>query len=99
MNLSERDANVICDRFTQQLPANKNISIVKGNGVLLYDENGKEYIDAVSSWWTNLFGHANAEIAAAISHQAQTLEHVIFAGFTHHPAIELAETLLQFLPV
>ncbi len=98
MNLSERDHQLIWHPFTQQQTAMPNIAITHGKGALLYDENGKEYIDAVSSWWTNLFGHANSQIAAAIKKQVDTLEHVIFAGFTHQPAIELSEKLIQLLP-
>ena len=98
MNLSERDCNLIWHPFTQQQTASPNIAITHGKGALLYDENGNEYIDAVSSWWTNLFGHANPQIAAAIKKQVDTLEHVIFAGFTHQPAIELAEKLIKLLP-
>ena len=98
MNLSERDHQLIWHPFTQQQTAKPNIAITHGKGALLYDENGNDYIDAVSSWWTNLFGHANPQIAAAIKKQVDTLEHVIFAGFTHEPAINLAEKLIQLLP-
>ncbi|MFN8295096.1 MAG: adenosylmethionine--8-amino-7-oxononanoate transaminase [Chitinophagales bacterium] len=98
MNLSERDRNLIWHPFTQQQTASLNIAIVRGNGILLYDENGNEYIDAVSSWWTNLFGHSNPQIAEAIKKQVNVLEHVIFAGFTHQPAVELSEKLLKLLP-
>ena len=98
MNLSERDHQLIWHPFTQQQTAMPNIAITHGKGALLYDENGNDYIDAVSSWWTNLFGHANLQIAAAIKKQVDTLEHVIFAGFTHQPAIELSEKLIQLLP-
>lgn len=98
MNLSEQDHRLIWHPFTQQKTAKPNIAIVKGQGALLWDENGKEYIDAVSSWWTNIFGHANPVIAQAVKNQLDVLEHVIFAGFTHAPAIQVAEQLLQFLP-
>jgi adenosylmethionine-8-amino-7-oxononanoate aminotransferase len=74
------------------------IPIVRGEGACLYDENGKCYIDAVSSWWVNIHGHANPYIARKVSEQLKKLEHVIFAGFTHEPAIELAERLLKLLP-
>ncbi len=62
------------------------------------DASGKRYLDAVSSWWTNIFGHANPRIAAAVKDQLDRLEHVIFAGFTHEPAIQLAEELLRVAP-
>lgn len=97
MNLSDRDKNLIWHPFTPQNNS-PNIAIVSGDGALLFDENGNEYIDAVSSWWTNLFGHANPQIASAIKNQVDKLEHVIFAGFTHQPAIELSEGLLALLP-
>lgn len=98
MNLSERDQHSIWHPFTQHQTAKNNIAIVRGEGVLIFDENEKVYIDAISSWWTNLFGHANPTIANAIKSQVDKLEHVIFAGFTHEPAINLAENLLNILP-
>src|SRR3954467_13224247 len=72
--------------------------IARGDGAWLIDSNGKRYLDAISSWWTNLFGHANPRIAAALKDQLDRLEHVIFAGFTHEPAILLAEELLRVAP-
>ncbi|MBS4193275.1 adenosylmethionine--8-amino-7-oxononanoate transaminase [Bacillus sp. FJAT-49705] len=74
------------------------IVIKSGKGIYLYDENGKEYIDAVSSWWVNLFGHANERINTALANQASQLEHVIFANFTHKPAVLLAEKLAEITP-
>ncbi|WP_298188993.1 adenosylmethionine--8-amino-7-oxononanoate transaminase [Metallibacterium sp.] len=74
------------------------LPIARGQGAWLIDMDGRRYLDAISSWWTNLFGHAEPRIAAAIAAQAQTLEQVIFAGFTHAPAIELAERLLALAP-
>ena len=74
------------------------LPIVRGEGAWLVDADGNRYLDGISSWWTNLFGHANARIGAALADQAQRLEHVIFAGFTHPPAIELAEELVRITP-
>jgi adenosylmethionine-8-amino-7-oxononanoate aminotransferase len=74
------------------------LPIVRGEGAWLIDADGKRYLDGISSWWTNLFGHANPRIAAALADQAGTLEHVIFAGFTHEPAIALAEELVRITP-
>jgi len=74
------------------------IPIKKGQGVWLEDFEGNRYLDAVSSWWVNLFGHANPAINAALKDQLDTLEHVIFAGFTHEPAIKLAEKLVEITP-
>src|ERR1700682_3746783 len=66
------------------------IAIRRGEGAWLEDFDGKRYLDAVSSWWVNLFGHANPRISAAVRDQLNQLEHVIFAGFTHQPAIRLS---------
>src|ERR1700748_3813635 len=74
------------------------IPIRRGEGVWLEDFAGKRYLDAVSSWWVNLFGHANPRISGAVAPQAGELEHVIFAGFTHEPAITLTERLLELAP-
>ncbi len=74
------------------------IAIRRGDGVWLEDYDGKRYLDAISSWWVNLFGHANPKIGAAVAAQLQQLEHVIFAGFTHAPAVELAERLARLAP-
>ena len=74
------------------------VPIVRGEGAWLVDADGHRYLDGISSWWTNLFGHGNPRIAAALADQAAKLEHVIFAGFTHPPAIELAEELVRITP-
>jgi len=69
------------------------VPIARGDGVWLYDAEGKRYLDAVSSWWVNLFGHNNPRIKDAIKQQLDTLEHVMLAGFTHEPVVELSEKL------
>ncbi|HWI13430.1 MAG TPA: aminotransferase class III-fold pyridoxal phosphate-dependent enzyme, partial [Burkholderiales bacterium] len=69
------------------------IPIARGDGCWLYDFDGRRYLDAVSSWWVNLFGHANPRINAALVDQLSQLEHVILAGFTHEPVIALSERL------
>ncbi|MDY0307451.1 MAG: adenosylmethionine--8-amino-7-oxononanoate transaminase [Desulfovibrionaceae bacterium] len=74
------------------------IRVARGQGIYLFDEGGKRYLDAVSSWWVNIFGHANPRIASAIARQAQVLEQVILAGFSHAPAEELAERLTALAP-
>ena len=74
------------------------IPIRRGQGVWLEDFEGQRYLDAISSWWVNLFGHANPHISGRIAEQAQTLEHVILAGFTHEPAVTLAEKLCALTP-
>lgn len=69
------------------------IPVARGAGAWLYDRDGRRYFDAISSWWVNLFGHANPDINAALKDQLDTLEHAMLAGCTHEPAIELAERL------
>ena len=98
MNLTERDQNNIWHPYTQHKTAALPIAIKKGEGALLWDENNKEYIDAIASWWVNPYGHSNKVIADAIYKQLTTLEHVLFGGFTHEPAIILAEKLVEILP-
>src|SRR5476651_1620115 len=98
MSLSERDEQVIWHPFTRQKNRLPAIPIVKGEGSLLFAENGDQYIDAISSWWVTLHGHAHPYIAEKLYEQALQLEQVIFAGFTHRPAVELAERLLPLLP-
>jgi adenosylmethionine-8-amino-7-oxononanoate aminotransferase len=98
MNLIERDRKYIWHPFTQQKNMQPPIAIAKATGSYLTDENGKRYLDAISSWWVNVHGHAHPYIAQKIFEQAQQLEHIIFAGFTHEPAVTLAERLIKILP-
>lgn len=98
MNLSERDQKHNWHPYTQHKTAMLPIAITKGEGALLWDENGKEYIDAIASWWVNPYGHSNTVIADAIYKQLTTLEHVLFGGFTHEPAVVLSEKLIEILP-
>jgi len=74
------------------------LKIERGEGIYLYDDKGQEYIDAVSSWWVNIFGHNNPRLKDAIKNQLDKLEHVIFAGITHDPALQLTEKLLEVTP-
>lgn len=97
MSLQARDSKVIWHPFTQVATSAKNIPIVRAEGVWLYAEDGQKYLDGTASWWVNAHGHAHPKIAAAINKQALTLEHIIFAGFTHQPAVELAEKLVEFI--
>ena len=96
--LTERDSQNIWHPYTQHKTSKPPIAIVKGEGALLWDESGKEYIDAIASWWVNPFGHSNRFIADAIYKQLTTLEHVLFGGFTHEPAVVFSEKLLEILP-
>ncbi len=98
--LMQRDLRVLWHPCTQMkdhetLPL---IPIRRGEGIWLEDFEGNRYIDAISSWWVNLFGHANPRINAAVTAQLERLEHVLLAGFTHEPAIELAERLVDITP-
>ena len=98
MNLSQRDIKYNWHPYTQHKTAQSHIAITKGEGALLWDENSKEYIDAIASWWVNPYGHSNKFIADAIYKQLTSLEHVLFGGFTHEPAVVLSEKLMEILP-
>ncbi|HXI00844.1 MAG TPA: adenosylmethionine--8-amino-7-oxononanoate transaminase [Sphingobacteriaceae bacterium] len=98
MNTAEKSIKYIWHPFTQMKDAEPPVAIAYGKGAKLVAEDGKEYIDAVSSWWVNIHGHAHPHIAKKLSEQAETLEHCMLAGFTHKPAVELAERLLTILP-
>lgn len=98
MTLSERDQKHNWHPYTQHKLTKPAIAISKGKGALLWDENGKEYIDAIASWWVNPYGHSNKFIADAIYKQLTSLEHVLFGGFTHEPAVLLSEKLMEILP-
>lgn len=103
-NLSEwqrRDLSALWHPCTQMAEHPDTLPLVpirSGQGVWLHGIDGTRYLDAISSWWTNLFGHAEPRIAAAVAEQARTLEHVIFAGFSHEPGLHLAERLLALAP-
>ena len=98
MNLQQRDEQHLWHPYTQHQTAAKPIGIVKGKDALLWDEDGNEYIDAIASWWVNPYGHSNERLAKAAYKQLTELEHVLFGGFTHKPAVELAEKLMSILP-
>jgi adenosylmethionine-8-amino-7-oxononanoate aminotransferase len=98
--IRDRDLKVLWHPTTQMkdhewLPL---LPVRRGEGVWLEDMEGKRYIDAISSWWVNLFGHANPYISGRVAEQAGVLEHVILAGATHEPAVELAERLVSITP-
>jgi adenosylmethionine-8-amino-7-oxononanoate aminotransferase len=99
--LRSRDLAVLwhpCTQMAEHPDPLPLVPIRRGRGAWLEGVDGRRYLDAVSSWWTNLFGHAEPRIAAAIAAQAQELEHVIFAGFSHEPGLRLAEELLRLAP-
>jgi adenosylmethionine-8-amino-7-oxononanoate aminotransferase len=97
-DLVSRDLEAIWHPYTQMKTAAKPIPIVRGEGAYLFCEDGTKLIDAVSSWWVNIHGHSHPYIAQKVFEQLQTLEHVIFAGFTHPQAVKLAENLLSIIP-
>ncbi len=98
MTLAERDAAVLWHPYTQMQTAGLPVAIVRGEGALLYQENGRPIIDAISSWWVNLHGHSHPHIVKRIQEQCERLSQVIFAGFTHEAAVETAERLSALLP-
>lgn len=98
--LQEKDLQYVFHPCAQMKDFEENppLVITKGEGLYLFDEEGNKYMDCISSWWVNLFGHANPRINDVIYKQINTLEHVIFANFAHEPAIELCEKLVEVLP-
>lgn len=98
MTLTERDRKVLWHPYTQEKTAAPPIGVVRGRGVWLETEDGRRILDGISSWWVNIHGHAHPFLNEAIAKQANELEHTIFAGFTHRPAVELAEKLVAILP-
>jgi adenosylmethionine-8-amino-7-oxononanoate aminotransferase len=97
-DLSSKDKANIWHPFTPLNGTPEPLLITHAEGIYLYTDDGRKIIDAISSWWVNLHGHAHPKIAEAVANQASKLEHVIFAGFTHEPAIKLSENLLSILP-
>jgi adenosylmethionine-8-amino-7-oxononanoate aminotransferase len=98
MSLADRDRACVWHPYTQALTQPPPLPIVRAEGVYLYTEDGRRILDGISSWWVNIHGHSHPKLNAALAAQARELEHVIFAGFTHRPAVELAERLLAILP-
>lgn len=96
--LLQKDKNLIWHPFTPLISPFEYIPVKSAQGVHLHTHDGQTIIDAVSSWWVNIHGHSHPKLAEAIYKQASELEHVIFAGFTHEPAIKLAENLMTILP-
>jgi len=98
MSLQERDKKHLWHPLTQHKLHPDHLAISKAKGALLYDDNGKEYIDGIASWYTCMYGHCNDYIIEKVHDQMQQLDHVVFAGFTHEPAIKLSEALIKILP-
>lgn len=98
MSLQERDKKHLWHPLTQHKLHPNHLAITKAKGALLYDDNGKSYIDGIASWYTCMYGHSNDYITNLVAQQMQELDHVVFAGFTHEPAIKLSEALIDILP-
>ncbi len=97
-NLSERDQNHIWHPLTQHKLHPKMLGIVKAKGAVLYDEDGKSYLDGISSWYTSAYGHCHDHIIEKVYGQMQQLDQIVFSGFTHEPAVRLSEELIKILP-
>jgi adenosylmethionine-8-amino-7-oxononanoate aminotransferase len=98
LNLAGRDAGCLWHPYTQMLTQPPLLPVVRGEGVYLYTEDGRKILDGISSWWVNIHGHSHPKLNEALAGQARQLEHVLFAGCTHAPAVDLAEGLLEVLP-
>ncbi|GIZ15370.1 adenosylmethionine--8-amino-7-oxononanoate transaminase [Capnocytophaga catalasegens] len=98
LSIREKDNLYLWHAYTQHKTEQAPIPIVKGKKALLWDDKGKKYIDGIASWWVNPFGHTNKQLAKAAYRQLISLEHVLFGGFTHQPAADLAEKLIYLLP-
>lgn len=98
MTLKERDKKHLWHPLTQHKLHPETIAITKAKGCVLTDEDGNEYIDAIASWYTCMYGHCNDYIISRVSAQIQILDQVVFSGFTHEPAVKLSEALIQILP-
>ena len=96
--LVERDRACLWHPDTQMLTQPAPLAVVRAQGVYLYTDDGRRILDGISSWWVNLHGHSHPKLNEALAAQAREMEHVVFAGCTHRPAIELAEGLLEVLP-
>lgn len=98
MSIKERDQKHIWHPLTQHKLHPEAIAIIKAKGCVLHDENGNEYIDAIASWYTCMYGHCNDYVTSRVTAQMQNLDQVVFSGFTHEPAVKLSEALIDILP-
>ncbi|GAA3632519.1 adenosylmethionine--8-amino-7-oxononanoate transaminase [Flavivirga jejuensis] len=98
MTLKDRDKKHLWHPLTQHKLHPEAIAITKAKGCILYDEDGNEYIDAIASWYTCMYGHCNEYITSRVATQMQQLDQIVFSGFTHEPAIKLSEALIKILP-
>ena len=98
MNLEERDKEHLWHPLTQHKLHPNHLAITKAKGAMLFDENGKNYIDGIASWYTCMYGHCNEYIIEKVTKQLTKLDQVVFSGFTHEPAIKMSEKLMAILP-
>ncbi|WP_029037358.1 adenosylmethionine--8-amino-7-oxononanoate transaminase [Salinimicrobium xinjiangense] len=98
LSISQRDKKHLWHPLTQHKTSGDMLAIVKAKGALLFDEEGKEYIDGISSWYTAMYGHCNENITQKVAAQMQQLDQVVFSGFTHEPAVKLSGALIEILP-
>ena len=98
MSLNERDKKHIWHPLTQHHTHPDTIGITKAKNCTLWDENGNSFIDAISSWYTCVYGHCNDFILDKVKSQMERLDQIVFSGFTHQPAVELSEKLIEILP-
>ncbi|NJB81573.1 adenosylmethionine--8-amino-7-oxononanoate transaminase [Wenyingzhuangia aestuarii] len=98
MSLNSRDQKHLWHPLTQHKMTKEHLGIVKANGVYLYDEEGNKYVDAISSWYTCVYGHCNPHVVQKVTEQITQLDQIVFAGFTHKPAVEMSEKLMEILP-
>lgn len=96
--LSERDKKYLWHPLTQHKTSPEMLAIASAKGALLIDEEGKTYVDGISSWYTCMYGHCNPYILEKVADQMQRLDQVVFSGFTHEPAVRLSEELIKILP-
>ncbi len=96
--ISERDKKHLWHPLTQHKTHPEMLAIAKAKGAVLFDEDGKEYIDGIASWYTCMYGHCNPHILKKVGEQMQQLDQVVFSGFTHEPAVKLSEALIKILP-
>lgn len=98
MTIQEKDKKHLWHPLTQHQTARDPITITRAKGAVMYSDDGKEYIDGIASWYTTMYGHGNEHITSAMHTQMQELDFVMFSGFTHAPAVTLAEKLMEILP-
>ena len=98
MDLNKRDQKHLWHPLTQHKMTKDHLAIKKAKGVYLYDEQGRKYIDAISSWYTCVYGHCHPHVVKKVTEQVSNLDQVVFAGFTHEPAVALSEKLMEILP-